>query len=312
VGDPTSIAQLVGRMVRAPLARRIGTNEVLDTVELFLPHYDREAVEKVLENLRNPTDGLGVRAEIAAETYARNPAMTKVFEHLHTLPTYAVSRVPKMSEVKRALRLAGLLMHEGLNQEADEQMREIFLKKLKELRDNYAKTVAEWSIVLREGGELQVDALMVATGQMTITGTKTTRLTLSEENIEQLFDAAGRLLASGEGLHRTCWKKFHDHEKPNQAKLELIAIMRQLETVPALEKFAREQFVAWWNKYKAEIKQLSASVRVRFNALIQSSGKAAAQDWELPDQIVEKKEGSALTKHLFCDADGKFFAELNT
>ena len=310
--DPTSIAQLVGRMVRTPLARRIGTNEVLDTVELFLPHYNREAVEKVLENLRNPTDGLGVRAELAAETYGRNPAFAKVFEHLNTLPTYAVSRIPKMSEVKRALRLAGLLMHEGLNQDADEEIREIFLKKLKELRDKYAKTIAEWGSVLREGGEIEVEALRVVTGSMTIDGSTATKLTLSVENIEQLFDAAGRLLAAGEGLHRTYWKRFHNQENPNQAKLELIAIMRQSETVPTLEKFAREQFNGWWNKHKAEIKKLSASVRVRFNALIQSSGKAAAQDWELPDQIVEKKEGSALDKHLFCDANGKFFADLNT
>jgi len=309
--DPTSIAQLVGRMVRTPLARRIGTNEVLDTVELFLPHYNRDAVKAVLELLRNPTDGLGIRAELSAETYSRNPAMAKVFEHLKTLPTYAVSRVPKMSEAKRALRLAGLLMHEGLNQDADEEMREIFLKKLKELRDKYAKTVAEWSSALREGGEIEVDVTQVATGQMTITGTKTTRLTLSEENIEQLFDAAGRMLAAGEGLHRTYWKRFHDQEKPNQAKLELIAIMRQLETVPTLEKFAREQFDEWWKKHKAAIHKLSASVRVRFNTLIHASGKAAAQDWELPDQIVEKKEGAVWQNHLYCDADGKFSAELN-
>jgi len=310
--DPTSIAQLVGRMVRTPLARRIGTNEVLDTVELFLPHYNRDAVKAVLELLRNPTDGLGIRAESSAETYPRNPALVKVFEHLKALPTYAVSRVPKMSEVKRALRLAGLLMHEGLNQDADEEMREIFLKKLKELRDKYAKTVAEWSSALREGGEIEVDVTEFATSQMIITGTNTTRLTLSEENIEQLFDAAGRMLAAGEGLHRTYWKRFHDQEKPNQAKLELIAIMRQLETVPMLEKFARGQFDELWKKHKSDIKKLSASVRVRFNALIQASGKAAAQDWELPDQIVEKKEGSALNKHLFCDADGEFFADLNT
>jgi type III restriction enzyme len=310
--DPTSIAQLVGRMVRTPLARRIGTNEVLDTVELFLPHYNREAVEKVLESLRNPADGLAVRAELAAETYGRNPAFAKVFEHLNTLPTYAVSRIPKMSEVKRALRLAGLLMHEGLNQDADEEMREIFLKKLKELRDQYAKMIAEWGSVLREGGEIEVESLRVVTGSMSIDGAIASKLTLSVENIEQLFDSAGRLLAAGEGLHRTYWKRFHDQENPNQAKLELIAIMRQSETVPALEKFAREQFNDWWGKHKVQIKKLSASVRVRFNALIQSSGKAAAQDWELPDQIVEKKEGAALDKHLFCDAGGKFFADFNT
>jgi type III restriction enzyme len=203
------------------------------------------------------------------------------------------------------------LVHEGLNQDADEEMREIFLKKLKELRDKYAKTVAEWSSALREGGEIEVDVTEFATSQMIITGTNTARLTLSEENIEQLFDAAGRMLAAGEGLHRTYWKRFHDQEKPNQAKLELITIMRQLETVPTLEKFAREQFDEWWNKHKADIKKLSASVRVRFNALIQASGKAAAQDWELPDQIVEKKEGAVWQNHLYCDMDGKFSADLN-
>ena len=309
--DPTSIAQLVGRMVRTPLARRIGTNEVLDTVELFLPHYNREAVEKVLESLRNPAEGLGVRAEIAAETYARNPAMPKVFDHLKELPTYAVSRVPKMSEVKRAMRLAGLLMHEGLNQDADEEMRELFLRKLRELRGQYAKTVGNWGSVLREGGEIEVDALKVVTGQMMIASTTTTRLTLSEENIEQLFDAAGRLLAAGEGLHRSYWKQFHDHEKPNDAKLELIAIMQQPETVPTLEQFAKEQFDAWWKQHKAAIQKLPASVRQRFLALIHASGKAAPQEWELPDQIVEKKEGPGWDKHLYCDADGKFSADLN-
>jgi type III restriction enzyme len=191
-------------------------------------------------------------------------------------------------------------------------MREILLKKLRELRDKYAKAVSEWGTVLREGGEIEVDSLKVVTGQMTIASTTTTRLTLSEENIEQLFDATGRLLAAGEGLHRSHWKKFHDHDKPNEAKLELIAIMRQLETVPTLEKFAKEQFGAWWKKHESEIKKLPTSVRQRFRALIHAGGKPAAQDWELPEQIVEKKQGTALEKHLFCDADEKFFTELNT
>src|SRR5205823_2452738 len=145
----------------------------------------------------------------------------------------------------RALRLAGLLMHEGLSQDADEDMREFFLKKLRERRDKYAKTVGDWDIVLREGGEIEVESLKVITGSMTIDASTTTNLTLSDENIEQLFDAAGRMLAAGEGLHRSYWKKFHDHKKPNAAKLELIAILRQLETMPMLDKFAHEQFDAW-------------------------------------------------------------------
>jgi type III restriction enzyme len=311
--DSTSIAQLVGRMIRTPLARRIGTDEALDTVELFLPHYDSSALEEVLKRLRNPEaeEGLGTRVETSTQAYPRNPAMGKIFDHLKTLPTYSINRVPKMSEVKRALRLAGLLVHEGVNPDADEQIRSIFLKKLKDLRDTYAAKDAEWGNVIREGGEIEVDITQVAIGGMSVTNTKSTRLLLSEENIDQLFDTAGRMLASSEGLHRTYWKKFHDKEKPNQAKLELFAVMRQPETISAMEKLAKQEFDEWWKKHKADIQQLPASIRARFHALMQASGKAVPQDWELPDQIVEKKDGSVLEKHLYCDENGGFSAKLN-
>ena len=94
--DQTSIAQLVGRMIRTPLARRIGTNEALDTVELYLPHYDADALEAVLERLRNPDaqDGVPTRVETSIETYGRNAVMEKVFALLGKLPTYSVDRVP--------------------------------------------------------------------------------------------------------------------------------------------------------------------------------------------------------------------------
>ena len=52
--DPTAIAQLIGRIIRIPLARRIDTFEMLNTVELFLPHYDKENLERILTELRNP------------------------------------------------------------------------------------------------------------------------------------------------------------------------------------------------------------------------------------------------------------------
>ena len=36
------------------------------------------------------------------------------------------------------------------------------------------------------------------------------------------------------------------------------------------------------------------------------------QDWELPESIVEKKEGKIWEKHLYCDAKGNFCTELNS
>lgn len=312
--DPTSIAQLVGRMIRTPLARRIGTDEVLDTVELFLPHYDTEALEGVLSRLRSPEaeEGIATRVETSTEAYPRDQAMSHVFEHLKALPTYAVSRVPKMSDVKRILRLAAMLVHEGIHQDADEQVREALTKKLKHLRDECSANDPEWENIVREGGEIEVDITQVTVGLMSVTGRKSMRLTLSEENIDQLFDAAGRVLAAGEGLHRTYWKRYHDKDAPNQAKLELFSVMRQPAALAAIEKLAKQEFDARWSKHKAAIQRQNASVKTRFHALIQASGNAAQIEWELPDQIVEKKEGEAWRKHLYADKNGDFSAKLNT
>ena len=312
--DPTSIAQLVGRMIRTPLARRVGTDELLDTVDLFLPHYDAVSLENVLSRLRNPEadERVPTRVEVDAAPYPRNPRMKDAFDRLETLPTYSIERVPKMSDVKRALRLAGMLVHEGVDADADEQLRAVLVKKLKELRDRYSKSVPDWGNVVREGGEIEVDVTQVAIGRMFVTGTKSTRLALTEENVDQLFDAAGRMLAAGEGLHRTYWKRYHDKAKPNQAKLELFAIMRQPETMAVMEELGEQQFDIWWTKHKADLKQLPASVKARFHALIQASGKPALHEWELPQEIVEKVEGDTFQNHLFGDAGGAFTTTLNS
>jgi type III restriction enzyme len=311
--DQTSIAQLVGRMIRTPLARRIGTNEALDTVELYLPHYDAGTLEAVLERLRNPDaqDGLPTRVETSIETYQRNPAMEKVFTLLGKLPTYSVDRVPRMGDVKRALRLAGLLVHEGVDIDADEQVRDELVKKLKGLRDKCAAERADWDTLIREGGEIEVDVSRIATGGMKVEGKTSSRVSLAEENIDQLFDEAGRMLASGEGLHRTYWKRYHDRAYPNQAKLELFAVLGQPETLNVMERLSKQLFDAMWNKQKAAIQQLPASVRRRFQSLIQAAGEAALQVWELPTQIVEKREGDVWEKHLYCTTSGEFSAKLN-
>ncbi len=312
--DPTSIAQLVGRMIRTPLARRIGTNEVLDTVELFLPHYSSAALESVLARLRSPAEeeGIPTRVETAVEEYARNPAFAAVFERLKGLPTYSVTRAPRMGDVKRALRLAGMLVHDGINKDADEEMRNILTGKLKELRDVYAARQSEWGSLVREGGEIPVDVSLVATGEMTVTGQKEIRMVLSGENIDRLFDASGRKLAAGEGLHHSYWKRYHNHEKPNEAKLELFAIIRQPGAVEEMEKLALGEFKTLWEKHKAEIQQLPAAEKARFHALLQASGTPVREEWELPEKIVERKDGEAWKDHLYCNADGEFFGKLNS
>jgi type III restriction enzyme len=61
--DYTRIAQLVGRLVRTPLARSIPSNDFLNGVSLYLPHYDTKALRTVIDYLSKPETGLAVAPE---------------------------------------------------------------------------------------------------------------------------------------------------------------------------------------------------------------------------------------------------------
>lgn len=69
--DATAIAQLLGRMVRTPIQQRILVDDMLNDVQLFLPHFDSEKVQKVVEELNAeggelPTDVIGEELERGA------------------------------------------------------------------------------------------------------------------------------------------------------------------------------------------------------------------------------------------------------
>lgn len=67
--DSTAIAQLLGRMVRTPIHQRIMVDDMLNDVQLFLPHFDAEKVQKVVDELQSeeggelPTDVIGDEIE---------------------------------------------------------------------------------------------------------------------------------------------------------------------------------------------------------------------------------------------------------
>ena len=60
--DPTFITQLIGRMVRTPLARRIPSDEMLNSVMCLLPRFNEDTTKSVVDHLSSHTfdgDGTG-------------------------------------------------------------------------------------------------------------------------------------------------------------------------------------------------------------------------------------------------------------
>lgn len=66
--DATYIAQLLGRMIRTPLQRHIDVDETLNEVRLFLPHFNKDNVDKVIKALQDE-EGSEIPADVESESY---------------------------------------------------------------------------------------------------------------------------------------------------------------------------------------------------------------------------------------------------
>ncbi len=117
--DETHITQLMGRMVRTPLARSIPGNDRLNSVECLLPHFDQGKVERITQMLMKGGDADG--PEIPGRRVLFNPVeMTPnkdvpadVWEKFVELPT---ERLPKVVShpVKRLTWFASELSRDHL------------------------------------------------------------------------------------------------------------------------------------------------------------------------------------------------------
>ena len=73
--DPTYIAQLLGRMVRTPLQMRVQRDEFLNDVKLYLPHFDKNNVKSVIDELQS-NEGSEIPTEINGESLAEPTYVT--------------------------------------------------------------------------------------------------------------------------------------------------------------------------------------------------------------------------------------------
>ena len=68
--DATYIAQLLGRMIRTPQQRHIEVDDSLNEVRLFLPYFNQETVQRVIDELLSSECG-DVPADLEAESIGR-------------------------------------------------------------------------------------------------------------------------------------------------------------------------------------------------------------------------------------------------
>ncbi|MDO4606008.1 MAG: DEAD/DEAH box helicase family protein [Bowdeniella nasicola] len=149
--DPTHITQLLGRMIRTPLARRIPGDELLNSVDCLLPFFDKQTAMSVAEILMSGATGKdcdtgggeGRRVLFEPVDLAANPAIPQaVWEKFETLPTFTIPK-GRVKPIKRLIALAANLAKDQIRPNPVSKVEELLCAALDGCAVQYKEQVAK-------------------------------------------------------------------------------------------------------------------------------------------------------------------------
>src|SRR6185437_3442325 len=310
----TYIAQLVGRMVRTPLARRIGDNEALNTVALFLPHYDSKGLQKVVAKLSKPDDEgpsiIDVQGSDEVVELYRAEDSDRYFKALAAVPSYVVPRRRKSNQVRRLMKLARLLTNDEIEEDALEKAK----KELVGVLDgeySRVKRSKRFKEIVEDRAKIEIEAVNWEVGTDGIKDGEIVKVDIASENVEDLFEASGRKL--NEGLHKVWWRQRvgSDTTVREVAKLELFALCVDPELLRKLEKTAQEKVQKWLKTYASAIAKLDEASRNAYNEVRNLAANPELMPTSYPPLIQGKEGTQKWEKHLYVGKDGKFHESFN-
>ena len=311
--DHTYIAQLLGRMVRSPLARRIEADASLNDVHLFLPHYNQETVTSIIEGLNNvedvPPSETGTNREMV--TLYRLEGMDEVFNALDELVTYRVNAVRKQSSIRRLMKLGRGLTTDSIDKKAQEAVKAQIVgwmgKEVERLKSN-----GSYEVKIKEIKEVILQEYIAKNYGADIAEEQAVyHAELAPADIERLFNQAGRQL--GEGLHITYWKDQGDRDA-EEVKIEVIVLVQNIEAMTNIESQAEQEFDTLYSKHKRKIAKLKEQRCQYYERLCLSASDPQPISWKLPKTIDFNRplKSPDYDKHLYLEENGSFHADLGT
>ncbi len=325
--DKTHITQLLGRMVRSPLARRIPGNDQLNAVDCLLPRFDKVAVEAVAKAIMSGNEVEGdtplKRVLIQPVDLIPNPEIPQaVWDKFVSLPSQSL---PKKTArpVKRLTALAHELALDGLLPDAGKKAHSAMHKVLDGLRSDLAGDIAKarQDVLTVEGKTLTAD---IASGDTSFDDFVEAA---DYAVIEDAYRRAGRIispdLAKSYSEHLAAIND--DAEDDEEALIDAhtdIAALGLLEAVKVkLEKAAEALANEWLSEYQSSIAKLTDKRQEAYREISELSATPFDVRLTLPDawlQMSKAKDpdGTERTlptydRHLMCNDGGKFPDDLN-
>jgi hypothetical protein len=328
--DRTHITQLLGRMVRTPLARRIPGNDRLNAVDCLLPFFDVNSVTAVANALmKGGGDGddsvlPGRRVLINPVEMTPNPSVPEVvWNKFESLPSQSLPQ-QGAKPVKRLTALAQELAADGLLPDAGKKAHAEMHKVLDAAQTRYADEIAtaRKAVLTVEGKSLTADLKEKGMSFDDF---------LEEADyavIEDAYRRASRILSPD--LSRTYAEylaaKKADADSTEDTLIEAHADIAALGLVPDVKTYldaeAGQLAKAWLDKYRVPIKGLSDERQDAFRQIREMSAEPEDIDLAKPKSWIEatsvrETDGNetplpTYEHHMLCCEDGTFPAEMNT
>ena len=317
--DRTHITQLLGRMVRTPLARRIPSDERLNAVTCFLPHFNVKTAIDVANRLtgKTPSDDAESavpqrKVLIAPVELTWNKVVPEaVRDFLSTLPS---EPKPKKTAkpIKRVLDLAAALSWDKLlaggNKAALESLYAV-------LDGQAAQHAAE---VEKNVEDIHTAEIRRVTAQMADQSTteQTLEATADEGAIADAFRAAARALraAVANGYVKYLVDAGGDSEGDaiSEAQARVGGLMQVPGVHDAVEAAATQLTKDWLANFYVDIKHLSDERQAVYADIRSQAREPEHQDTVIPERVMEESkdaDGNALPTrplHVLADDSGRY------
>ena len=317
--DVTHITQLLGRMVRTPLARRVPGNDLLNSVECVLPHFDRNTAARVakamVDDREHDKDGTGGgdgrRVLLAPVDMCVNEAIDPaVWEAFDTLPSQTLPR-KTARPVRRLMALAQALSRDGLRADARKDAYRKLFAKLDGLLAQHKEKVAEASKGILE---VEGETLVVRVVGGEVRERQEFVEAADEQSVEADFKAAGPTLTADLARQYAGYLASGDEDDDGlfDAHVKVAALAQINGVADELDGEASKLGAQWLSEYRVAIKGLSDERRAVYDDIRGMSSEPQVTEIQRPRVRTEATEDAGgykvetRTGHLMSDTDGNF------
>lgn len=253
----TEIAQLIGRLVRTPLAQRVdGGDDRLNEVVAYLPGFKTEHVIRVV-NALTEDETVKVEVLIAPEVCQRSSKVpSEVFELLDTLPSYTRPKTTFPTRTAQLMRLAAALNEHGLVSNASSKARAWIVD---QMRAADGQRDGEIDKKVEDILALTVDTTVVGYGSAIMIGSEQREVATGERDLDGYYNKAVRLLPDGSAAWY--YNDLCDRDYDEVDAGVRIAAMAGLGFKDIIEAEAVDLIKQWRQEHRSAVSRMQRSVR---------------------------------------------------